>query len=306
MNRIIKNILFFLSSLLTFLWLYLIVYCNQCLALDVKNAKMQKIAVCKNGSEIGQIKIIEGTGSMPACITGFSISSSGEIIVADANNFRIQKFNQEGIVTLSFGKKGKGTNEFWNINDLISDYKDNLYVSDNHKIKIYDQSGEYIKEINTADSNSLGEMPLLYFYTQDILTAQQEYGNELAYDFSILDDKFLGVHKYKNNNNLNNFLYAHNLIEGIGFDSNDNYYAVFYKEGYKEIQKAKGRTYIGIIKKMGKEYKITRKIDLIYNDYETELDGLYEKNFELDIKGNIYTVVGNLDQIYIYKIIANL
>ena len=55
---------------------------------------------------------------------------------------------------------------------------------------------------------------------------------------------------------------------------------------------------------MGKFGGFIYKIDIIFDENDGTLDGLFEKNYEIDHKGNIYRATGNLDNIFIYKIIA--
>ena len=58
-------------------------------------------------------KSAEITDMRPCCgILDFSVNDKKEILVADLGAFRVQGFNFKGEKTLSFGKRGRGLNEF--------------------------------------------------------------------------------------------------------------------------------------------------------------------------------------------------
>ena len=53
----------------------------------------------------------EGEFSWPR---GLAVSSTGEIIIADTANHRVQTFNQYGVLVKAFGKLGSANGEFNN------------------------------------------------------------------------------------------------------------------------------------------------------------------------------------------------
>ena len=284
-----KNILnkkgIFLILFLT-IFLYCI-YCNHS-EIEYECPISKVVLICERGVKEGQVGIKPGTASMPFSITGFDIASNGDIIIADTHNYRIQRFNQSGDLVKVFGGKGHGNNEFSCINDLILDKYDNIYVSDNNEIKKFDFDGNFLYKISKAGNDTLTTMPLMYFFNDTVLTVQQKYGSSSYYGFNCKDDRYLKNYKITIDKGLIDFLSSFNNVENIGFDNKNNYYAVLVKDNYRNIPIENGRVYIGVIKKTKGEYKIIKKINLKYYNDVSDLDEMFEKNYELDQFGNIY------------------
>jgi sugar lactone lactonase YvrE len=82
------------------------------------------------------------------------VAPSGDIFVAeghssaDTANARILKFNREGKLLSSWGKKGTGRGEMDQPHALAMDSRGRLFVGDrtNNRIQIFDQDGTYLAE----------------------------------------------------------------------------------------------------------------------------------------------------------------
>lgn len=85
----------------------------------------------------------EGTFNKPVSIT---IGSSGDIIVADAFNARIQIFSESGTFRRAFGRRGDGPGDFQLIKAVAVDADDNIYVVDgrSHTVSIFNQTGDLL------------------------------------------------------------------------------------------------------------------------------------------------------------------
>jgi tripartite motif-containing protein 71 len=100
------------------------------------------------GKDISQFNALEGV----------AVNRQGYIYVADTQNHRIQIFNKDGIYMSSFGEKSKGSNKraapgtFLKPKELVFNTKDELFVLDygNKRIQIFDQQGQYVREIGGA------------------------------------------------------------------------------------------------------------------------------------------------------------
>jgi sugar lactone lactonase YvrE len=88
--------------------------------------------------------------------TDVAISPNGDIFVADGHsgggtstgNARIMKFDKDGKLLLTWGKKGMGPGEFDVIHTLAFDSRGRLFVGDrqNNRIQIFDQNGTFIAQ----------------------------------------------------------------------------------------------------------------------------------------------------------------
>ena len=81
-------------------------------------------------------------------VRGIAVDNQGSIYVADMSNHRIQKFDQNGKYLQTIGRRGEGPGEFNEPTKLLIDDKTKtLYVKDNRKIKVFDLTGNHIKDI---------------------------------------------------------------------------------------------------------------------------------------------------------------
>lgn len=79
---------------------------------------------------------------------GITADHSGNILVSDSNNGRIQKFAPTGAFITMFGKMGQGQGELRDPNGLAVDSKGNIYVADcgNHRVAKFAADGRFIAE----------------------------------------------------------------------------------------------------------------------------------------------------------------
>lgn len=79
---------------------------------------------------------------------GITVDHSGNILVADSNNSRIQKFSALGVFLSMFGAPGRNLGEFQEPNGIAVDSKGNIYVADvnNHRVEKLSSDGRYLAE----------------------------------------------------------------------------------------------------------------------------------------------------------------
>lgn len=79
---------------------------------------------------------------------GIAAERSGNILVSDTNNGRIQRFSPAGVFLNVFGSIGTGPGEFREPNGLATDSKGNIYVADtgNHRVQKLSPDGRFIAE----------------------------------------------------------------------------------------------------------------------------------------------------------------
>jgi tripartite motif-containing protein 71 len=79
---------------------------------------------------------------------GIAIDSAGNILVADTNNGRIEKFSPSGVFISSIGTRGKGHGQFGGPNGLAIDRAGNIYLAEasNHRVQKLAPNGTFIAE----------------------------------------------------------------------------------------------------------------------------------------------------------------
>lgn len=130
--------------------------------LYVSDIKLNKVvALDVNGDTLfsfGGPGAGEGTFNMPVSI---AINSSGEIVVADSFNARIQVFSDTGVFVRAFGRRGDRAGDFQLIKSVAVDTDDNVYVVDgrSHAVNIFSKTGERLMSLGSFYSvSSTGKM----------------------------------------------------------------------------------------------------------------------------------------------------
>jgi hypothetical protein len=86
-----------------------------------------------------------------------AVDSEGNILVLDAGNNRIQKYDKDGKYLQSIGKQGQGPGEFDSPTSLYIDTKDNIYVSEMfQRLHIFDKNGVFQKRIKVEVQENMG------------------------------------------------------------------------------------------------------------------------------------------------------
>jgi DNA-binding beta-propeller fold protein YncE len=80
--------------------------------------------------------------------TGIAVDGSGNVLVADTNNARIEKFSATGALLGIFGTKGTGTGQVRSPNGIAVDRMGNVYVADgsNHRVQKLAADGTFVAE----------------------------------------------------------------------------------------------------------------------------------------------------------------
>jgi hypothetical protein len=80
--------------------------------------------------------------------TGIAVDASGNVLVADTNNGRIEKFSPKGTFLSILVIKGSGQGQLGAPNGIAVDGAGNIYVADiaNHRVKKFGSDGNFIAE----------------------------------------------------------------------------------------------------------------------------------------------------------------
>ena len=88
--------------------------------------------------------------------SGIAIDSSNRVYVADSNNDRVQKFDNNGTFIKQWGSSGSGNGQFSNPHGIAIDSSGNVYVADsgNKRIQKSNSDGNVITTLDTGDKIS--------------------------------------------------------------------------------------------------------------------------------------------------------
>ena len=89
---------------------------------------------------------------------GMTVTSSGNVLIADTNNDRIQKFSLNGVFLSVIGGKGEGLGEFREPCGIATDPTGNIYVADtaNQRVQKLKADGTFLAEWKGPDSGFYG------------------------------------------------------------------------------------------------------------------------------------------------------
>lgn len=117
------------------------------IVVDSVGSRVQRFT--PDGKWLGEIGL--GPGSGPGQFAGprdaRTLPATGEIFVSDANNYRVEVFNNDGKFLRAFGSKGSGPGQFLRAHGLAfsPDYKTLYFVDvDNNRVAAFDPSGKFL------------------------------------------------------------------------------------------------------------------------------------------------------------------
>jgi DNA-binding beta-propeller fold protein YncE len=91
--------------------------------------------------------------------TGIAVNATGNILVADTNNGRIEKFSSTGAFLSTIGDKGTGHGQLGEPNGIAIDRSGNIYVAEvasNHRVQKLAPDGTFIAEWKGPDAGFYG------------------------------------------------------------------------------------------------------------------------------------------------------
>jgi len=115
---------------------------------------------------------------------GVTVDNAGNILVADTNNGRIQKFSPTGGFLSLFGKWGQGPGEFREPCGIAVDSSGNIYVADvlNHRVQKLKADGTFIAEWKGPDPGFYGPRDLSIGPDNSIYVVDQGHSRIVKFD----------------------------------------------------------------------------------------------------------------------------
>ncbi len=97
------------------------------------------------------------------------MDGAGNVIVVDADNHRIQKFDSTGLFLLAWGSEGTGNGQFTYPLRVAVDGSGNVYVTDPdaNRVQKFDGNGTYLADLSTG-----GQGDGLLFFPIGVATGQ--------------------------------------------------------------------------------------------------------------------------------------
>ncbi len=135
-------------------------------------------------------------------ISDVTVSSKGDIYIADRQLCEIRKFNKEGEHLLTIGRQGQGPGEFQDIRVITTNVQDDLIVFDNMlaRVSIYSDKGELIKTtkdimagswISTSKLFVSGENYVFFGKLSNSIKLFHEFGPDWNIKESYIDYEFI-------------------------------------------------------------------------------------------------------------------
>ncbi len=124
----------------------------------VSNGK-EEFQICTTSCQAGLTGSGNGEFNGPR---GIAVSPSGEVLVADAFNDRVEEFNEKGEYITKFGSAGKGNGQFEEPKGITTDSAGHVWVTDtaNDRIQELSSSGAYMDTFGAkGTSNGQFEEP---------------------------------------------------------------------------------------------------------------------------------------------------
>lgn len=139
------------------------------------------------GSAAGPSAFEGGKGKDPGQFDfprGLATDSAGNILIADSNNNRLQKFSPTGAFLSVIGKPGSGPGDFQQPGGIALDSTGRIYVADvsNHRIQKLKSDGSFISEWRGPDNGFYGPRDIAIGPDDSVYVVDEGHGRIVKSD----------------------------------------------------------------------------------------------------------------------------
>ena len=221
---------------------------------------------------------------------GLNVTPSGNVLIADTNNDRIQKFSFSGVFLSIMGSKGEGQGEFREPCGIATDSTGNVYVADtaNHRVQKLKADGTFLAEWRGPDPGFYGPRDIAIGSDNFVYVVDQGNARIVKFD---TEGKMLAVWGTRGQGEgqlddptsaaidaNSNRVYVADPLNGriVVFDTNGHFIANWPVREWRRIQNAWYMQHLIIDSKTGRLYTTSTQTDevLVFDLNGTKLSSL--------------------------------
>ena len=115
---------------------------------------------------------------------GLAVDSAGNILIADSNNNRLQKFAPNGAFLSVIGKPGTGQGQFQQPGGLAIDSSGDIYVADvgNHRVQKLKPNGTFVAEWKGPEGGFYGPRDIAVARDDSVYVVDEGHGRIVKFD----------------------------------------------------------------------------------------------------------------------------
>jgi DNA-binding beta-propeller fold protein YncE len=206
---------------------------------------------------------------------GITVDGSGNVLIADTNNGRIQKFSRSGVFLGVIGTKGEGLGEFREPCGVAVDSSGNIYVADtgNQRVQKLMPDGTFVAEWKGPEPGFYGPRDISIGADNSVYVVDEGHarivkldtdGNELAVwgESGTGDGQFNDATSVAADVNNDRVYVADPLNRRIEvFDTNGHFVANWFVPEWRPIQNAWYMQHLAVDSKAGRLYATSTQTD---------------------------------------------
>lgn len=226
-----------------------------------------------------------------------AVDDEGSVLILDAGNHKVKKYDSGGNYLSSFGKKGNGPGEFIGPTQMDICTNGDIIINDRalRMVNIFDRNGHFIRRINNEGLPPVGILALrsgeiAVFYTKKFDAENKLNRHSLVYIFNkkgTLLRKFVEPRIYED---LSTNFWCNSVF--LAADDLDNIYVNFQAQNRIEKYSVDGKLLLKTDRPL--EYPETQEIEKTTHVYDVGpliavSFNIFSAGIQTDIKGRIWS-----------------
>jgi len=212
---------------------------------------------------------------------GLTITTSGNVLIADTNNDRIQKFSFSGVFVSVIGRRGEGQGEFREPCGIAADLTGNIYVADtaNQRVQKLKADGTFLAEWKGPDPGFYGPRDIAIGSDNFVYVVDEGNARIVKFDtdgnvLAVWGTRGQGEGEFDDPTSVavdanNNRVYVADPLNGriVVFDTNGHFIANWPVREWRRIPNAWYMQDLVIDSKVGRMYATSTQTDevLVFN-----------------------------------------